>query len=42
MSISNQPEHFVRGNADDARRDLLSWIEMEGKVCARERDPYQK
>jgi hypothetical protein len=40
--MSNQPEYFVRGNPDEARRDLASWIEMEGRVCARKRDPYQR
>jgi glycosidase len=33
-------DYFVRGIADDARRDPASWIEVEGSVCALGRDPY--
>jgi len=28
------PEYFIRGNADDARRDAASFIEVEGNVYA--------
>jgi len=34
------PEYFIRGNADDARRDAASFIEVEGNVYACGRDPY--
>jgi hypothetical protein len=38
--IVEHPEYFVRGNADDARRDPASFIDVEGSVCACGRDPY--
>jgi glycosidase len=38
--VSEQPEYFVRGNADDARRDPASWVEVEGSVYACGRDPH--
>ena len=38
--IKEQPEYFVRGNIDDATKDPASWVEVEGHVCARGRDPY--
>jgi hypothetical protein len=38
--VSDHPEFFVHGNADDARNDPASFIEAGGKVCACGRDPY--
>jgi glycosidase len=38
--VIEHPEYFVRGNADDARRDPASWVEVEGSVCACGRDPH--
>ncbi len=38
--IIEHPEYFVRGNADDARRDPASFINVEGSVFACGRDPY--
>ena len=34
------PEYFICGNADDARNDPASYIEVQGKVFACGRDPY--
>ena len=34
------PEYFIQGNADDARNDPTSYIEVQGKVYACGRDPY--
>jgi glycosidase len=38
--LSDHPEYFIRGNADDARNDPASYIEVQGTVCACGRDPY--
>jgi len=38
--VVKHSEYFVRGNADDARNDPVSFVEIEGKVFARGRDPY--
>jgi Alpha amylase, catalytic domain len=38
--VVEHPEYFVRGDADDARKDPASWLEVEGNVCACGRDPY--
>ena len=38
--ISDHPEYFVGGTAEDARRDPPSWVELQGRVCACGRDPY--
>ncbi len=38
--VSDHPEYFVQGNADDARKDPASFIEAGGKVFACGRDPY--
>ena len=32
--ITEHPEYFIRGNAEDARSDPASYIEVEGTVCA--------
>jgi len=32
-------EYFVRGNADDAKSDQESWLEVKGSVCAPGRGP---
>jgi hypothetical protein len=37
---TDRPEYFIRGNADDARNDPASYIEIEGNVFACGRDPY--
>src|SRR6266481_6182295 len=37
--VIDHPEYFVSGNADEANRDPESWIEWNGKVCARGRGP---
>jgi hypothetical protein len=38
--VAEHPEYFVRGNAEDARNDPASYLEVEGNICARGRDPY--
>jgi len=38
--VEKHPEYFVQGNADDTKRDPVSFVEIEGKVFARGRDPY--
>ncbi len=38
--VSEHPEYFVQGNADDAKSDPASFIETGGKVFACGRDPY--
>lgn len=38
--VKDHPEYFVRGNAEDARRDPASWAVVAGNVYARGRDPY--
>jgi hypothetical protein len=38
--VSDHPEYFVQGNADDARNDPASFIEAAGKVFACGRDPF--
>jgi glycosidase len=38
--VAEHPEYFVLGNAEDARNDPASYLEVEGNVCARGRDPY--
>ena len=38
--VSDHPEYFVQGNADDARNDPASFVEAGGTVFARGRDPY--
>jgi len=38
--VAEHPEYFIRGNADDARNDPGSYIELHGSVCACGRDPY--
>ena len=38
--VSDHPEYFVQGNADDAGNDPASFVEMGGTVFARGRDPY--
>jgi glycosidase len=38
--VSEHPEYFIRGNADDVRSDSTSYIEVCGAVCACGRDPY--
>jgi Alpha amylase, catalytic domain len=38
--VTEHPEYFVRGNADDARNDPASYIEVEGRVYACGKDPY--
>jgi alpha amylase-like protein len=38
--VSEHPEYFIQGNADDARNDPASFVQAEGKVFACGRDPY--
>jgi len=38
--VGQHPEYFIRGTADDARIDPASFVEMDGKVFARGRDPF--
>ena len=35
--VIEHPEYFVRGNADDAKRDPASFLNVQGNVCACER-----
>ncbi len=38
--VTEHPEYFVRGNADDAKRDPASFLDVEGSICACGRDPF--
>jgi Alpha amylase, catalytic domain len=38
--VTEHPEYFVQGNADDARNEPASFVEMGGKIFACGRDPY--
>jgi hypothetical protein len=38
--VSEHPEYFVQGNAEDAQNDPVSFVEIAGHVFARGRDPY--
>ena len=38
--VSEHPEYFIRGSADDARNDPASYMEVQGNVYACGRDPY--
>ena len=38
--VSDHPEYFVQGNAEDARNDPASFVHMGDTVFARGRDPY--
>ncbi len=38
--VSDHPEYFIQGSAEDARRDPRSFIEFGGKVFACGRDPF--
>jgi hypothetical protein len=38
--VSDRPEYFVQGNADDAKNDSASFVEAGSTVFARGRDPY--
>ena len=38
--VAGHPDYFVRGNADDLKRDPASFVEIDGAVFARGRDPY--
>ena len=38
--VSDHPEYFIQGNADDVRNEPTSFIESGGKVFACGRDPY--
>lgn len=37
---SQHPEYFVQGSADDLQRDPAAFIEVDGPILARGRDPY--
>lgn len=38
--VSDHPEYFIQGNADDAKNDPASFVDVGGIVFARGRDPY--
>jgi len=38
--VHQHPEYFIRGNADDLRKDPSSFVELRGTVFACGRDPY--
>ena len=38
--VSDHPEYFIQGSADDAKNDPASFIEAGGKVFACGRDPF--
>jgi hypothetical protein len=38
--VTEHPEYFIRGNADDIKNNPASYIAAEGNVCACGRDPY--
>jgi hypothetical protein len=38
--VVEHPEYFIRGNAEDARNDPASYIELQGGIFACGRDPY--
>jgi Alpha amylase, catalytic domain len=38
--VQEHAEYFIRGDAEDARRDPASYMEVGGNVYARGRDPY--
>jgi Alpha amylase, catalytic domain len=38
--VTEHPEYFIRGSADDARNDPASFVEVQGNVFACGRDPY--
>src|SRR5215469_11089655 len=38
--VTNHPEYFIQGTAEDARNDPSSFTEVQGRVFACGRDPY--
>ena len=38
--VTDHPEYFIRGSADDAKNDPASFIVVQGNVVACGRDPY--
>ena len=38
--VTEHPEYFIRGNADDAKHDTSSFVDIRGSVYACGRDPY--
>jgi len=38
--VTDRPDYFVRGHADDAKSDPSSWAEIDGNVYARGRVPH--
>lgn len=38
--VIEHPEYFLWGNADDAKKEPASFMDVEGSVCACGRDPY--
>lgn len=38
--VTEHPEYFIRGSADDATNDPTSYMQINGGVCACGRDPY--
>jgi hypothetical protein len=39
-AVTEDPEWFVRGGADDLARDPAGWFDVGGQVIARGRDPF--
>jgi hypothetical protein len=38
--VTEHPEYFVRGSAEDARKESASYVDLQGNVYACGRDPY--
>jgi hypothetical protein len=38
--VSGHPEYFIKGDANDARKDPASYVALSGMVCACGRDPF--
>ncbi len=38
--VAQRPEYFIRGSADDLRKDASSYVEVEKQVIACGRDPF--
>jgi hypothetical protein len=38
--VAENPEYFIRGNAEDATEDPASYVDIGGAIFARGRDPY--
>jgi Alpha amylase, catalytic domain len=38
--VTENPEYFIRGDAEDARNDPASYVDTGGAICACGKDPY--